>query len=530
MKIIKSDVSNELDNVIIKLGGFHLMMSFVGCIGHLMQDSGLKEILEIVYAPATVPHILSGKAISRAIRAHILVSSALYAHLLGQDAGTLDTFGLEKLFNDTLEGKMSPRDLDEAPELGLLESIIKQKIEDLRDHRTAKLWLQYLDMVEKLLKFIRAERLGLWDLHLQVAAEMLPYLAASGHNLYVKSVWLYIQEMTKLPSRHPKMFQMFSEQGHTIRRSDRRWAGLSADLVIEQEYMRSLKTSGGLTGGGGMTEEQRAIWVLSRPACLEVNLLMQNLTNIGYSTSEQHRDLSLNRQNRDCEDTAKLVDFFEVSSPFKGNVQLRNVANGVTSSPGVNVDEAESAGKKILDKMSEKTLKEHVFKKKDQVTLMTTKKSGSSEVAHIDPALLFQRFIIVAQRSSLKEDYFKFELCTIPPALFERNGFMRKANKPELAKAVYQSCGFDAQSPRPVGITSFVLDGGALLHRIPWKVASTYKAIMSSYIHYVEKSIPVQLSSSTDKTVVRQSKMQPICVELDLSAAKCYLPKTRIFA
>ena len=84
--------------------------------------------------------------------------------------------------------------------------------------------------------------------------------------------------------------------------------------------------------------------------------------------------------------------------------------------------------------MSENSLKEHFFKKKDQVTLMTTKKSGSSEVAHIDPALLFQRFIIVAQRSSLKEDYFKFELCTIPPALFERNGFMRKANKPELAK------------------------------------------------------------------------------------------------
>ena len=174
--------------------------------------------------------------------------------------------------------------------------------------------------------------------------------------------------------------------------------------------------------------------------CLEVNLLIENLTNICYSTSEQHRDLSLNRQTRDCEDTVKLVDFFEVSSPFKGNVQLRNVANGVTSSPGVNVDEAESAGKKILDKMSEKTLKEHVFKKKDQVTLMTTKKSGSSEVAHIDPALLFQRFIIVAKRSILKDDYFKFELCTIPPALFERNRFMRKANQPELAKAVYQLC------------------------------------------------------------------------------------------
>lgn len=31
---------------------------------------------------------------------------------------------------------------------------------------------------------------------------------------------------------------------HVIRRSDRYWAGLSADLVIEQEFMRAMKSSG----------------------------------------------------------------------------------------------------------------------------------------------------------------------------------------------------------------------------------------------------------------------------------------------
>ncbi len=42
-----------------------------------------------------------------------------------------------------------------------------------------------------------------------------------------------------------------------IRRSNRLWAGLSSDLIIEQVLMRSLKTSGGLTRGRGMTEHQR---------------------------------------------------------------------------------------------------------------------------------------------------------------------------------------------------------------------------------------------------------------------------------
>ena len=46
---------------------------------------------------------------------------------------------------------------------------------------------------------------------------------------------------------------------HVVRRSNRLWAGLSTDLVIEQVLMRSLKASGGLTRGRGMTERQRVI-------------------------------------------------------------------------------------------------------------------------------------------------------------------------------------------------------------------------------------------------------------------------------
>ena len=45
-----------------------------------MADSGLKEVLETVYA--SVDHILSGKAISRAVRAHLLIDKALGEILL----------------------------------------------------------------------------------------------------------------------------------------------------------------------------------------------------------------------------------------------------------------------------------------------------------------------------------------------------------------------------------------------------------------------------------------------------------------
>ena len=53
-------------------------------------------------------------------------------------------------------------------------------------------------MLDILKQFIKAERMGNWRLHLKATYEMLPYFAASGHNLYATSAYIYYQIMTKL--------------------------------------------------------------------------------------------------------------------------------------------------------------------------------------------------------------------------------------------------------------------------------------------------------------------------------------------
>ena len=62
-------VNAESFDVVLILGGFHTIMSFVGSIGALMKGSGLSECLETEFGTNTVPKIIDGKAISRAIRA-----------------------------------------------------------------------------------------------------------------------------------------------------------------------------------------------------------------------------------------------------------------------------------------------------------------------------------------------------------------------------------------------------------------------------------------------------------------------------
>jgi hypothetical protein len=44
---------SERHSVIVRLGRFHTQMSFGGLIGHLMEGSGLQELLGVVYADNT---------------------------------------------------------------------------------------------------------------------------------------------------------------------------------------------------------------------------------------------------------------------------------------------------------------------------------------------------------------------------------------------------------------------------------------------------------------------------------------------
>ena len=53
--------------MVCRLGGFHILMSFLGSIGKLMNGSGLEEAFEEVYSENTIKHILSGHRAASAL-------------------------------------------------------------------------------------------------------------------------------------------------------------------------------------------------------------------------------------------------------------------------------------------------------------------------------------------------------------------------------------------------------------------------------------------------------------------------------
>ena len=124
-----------------------------------------------------------------------------------------------------------------------------------------------------------------------------------------------------------------------------------------------------------MTEQQRLVWLLSMPACAEINQAMHKLAEVNYNIGEQNKDMSEARQPRDWKDTLAVFHYLQDRNPFCNDSSLRSIVTGVHSHLTVNVDTAHAVGVTILNSMDGRTPDEQTFKRKDQVITLGTKNS-----------------------------------------------------------------------------------------------------------------------------------------------------------
>jgi len=338
----------------------------------------------ILFCVQAVEHMMSGKAVSMAVRGHLLLFAALssvllakslnlpqpYSHEIATDNPQLEE--LQQLYQSLMKKEKTVSDVCSSEILARIQAILNEKKSSMAG-RTSKLWLQYLEIVQLLMMFIREERTGNWTLHLHMVAQMLPYLASSGHSMYTKSARVYLQLMTKLENYHPDVYDKFREGYHVARRSNRNWVGLSTDLMIEQVLMRNVKTSGGLTRGRGMTEQQRLIWLLFMPACSESNRAMQDQTGMQFNSGEQNKDMGKSRKTRDAKDVNTLLLMLSDRDPFGDEAQtMKNIMTGAHASVAVNVHEANVIGDKILHDMTSQSVTKYIFRRANQAVTMAS--------------------------------------------------------------------------------------------------------------------------------------------------------------
>ena len=235
---------------------------------------------------------MNGKDISRATRANTLIYKLLYGYLTAK----LFEFNLGEPSNDgkfTINSSLqSLKELVKGTQEDTISCTMEAHIITILPNKllvfysstkskTATLWIQYMKMVEICLQLLKSEGTGDWQLHLDMSRMMLPYFAVSGHYHYQKSVYLYLQTMSQIHVTYPGLHKHFMDGLHVIRRSDRFWADLSPDLVIEQVLMRSLCRT------------------------------MQGFTGTKYQTSDQHKDTAQAQITRDHSDGLKILQYLQ---------------------------------------------------------------------------------------------------------------------------------------------------------------------------------------------------------------------------
>ena len=155
-------------NIYLRLGGMHLLMSYVGCIGSLMAGSGIVEVLSEAFGG--VLKMLTGKKYPDNVRAlRMLIEELIRPFFQTQNMLCMDD--LQHALNDTASHS-----------------------------RSAKLWANcVIKPVFTIMKYVRAEREADWPLHLAPVHEMMPLFFAASHFNYARYGLYYLREMEAMP-------------------------------------------------------------------------------------------------------------------------------------------------------------------------------------------------------------------------------------------------------------------------------------------------------------------------------------------
>ena len=185
--------SEEYGNVVVLLGRLHITFNFLRAIGQQTESAGLDDVWvqSGIFGQNAAKSMMDGEHYYRAIQGHILAYEALSRMKFEafsdwqQNPELHQELVVHRSAVSALFKKHGTSTRDEC----LLNAVTKrnkhidhreyvEKAEEfhtmLKQNPDNAFWLQYLEMVEILLSFVRANRSGDWLLHFDSLAAMLP--------------------------------------------------------------------------------------------------------------------------------------------------------------------------------------------------------------------------------------------------------------------------------------------------------------------------------------------------------------------
>ena len=155
---------------------------FMGSTGYKMSGFGLEEVWNQVHKENTVPHLMSGKAYSRALKGHVLVHSTFHNILFDEIISNLpqeERLKIESVYDAYYNRECNLSDGTKKIFTKIGKLLVERKVQLAKTNQTAQLWVQILDYSNMVLLFVRAEQLGDWGMHLTITHAMLKFIRSN---------------------------------------------------------------------------------------------------------------------------------------------------------------------------------------------------------------------------------------------------------------------------------------------------------------------------------------------------------------
>ena len=450
-------------NWVLRPGELHIIMAMLRAIGSFLDGTGLDSILSSLYDDSTVTNILAGKCVRRAIEAHISLRLALFKcyidefyKLHPQIKEKLEP-ELEKLV-DALQGKnsnevksMHNKVTKLLKDLNVLAKMKAFNAKESEEKPTFRVVLQYMQMVDTMLIFIRSVRTANWDLHLAALEEFVKYFFALDLTNYSSMIAWYIADMKQLESKHPDLWNEFKRGNWVVHKSKTSFCALGADEALEHEN-RAMKVLGGLVN---ITQKKPALtrFFLTSPELSRLTAEAKSMFAITEYERTNHHHLTASKAKQQQQDFAHLYTSLTKSTnpiTYNGN-ELINIhtkyvfdkvierdtsemtKKGCQMYTNFKKNRIESDGCSLWDPMKKERL--HLCKSARK----TVKTKVSDTIVHLKAdRALFTR-LLVASRSrtdiDLCNSISKYEFSAVPLSMFNLDGtVILSGNKSNLMK------------------------------------------------------------------------------------------------
>ncbi|KAJ8884191.1 hypothetical protein PR048_016048 [Dryococelus australis] len=241
-----------------KLQVLHLTLSYLRCIGYIMSGSGLKVLWSTVYA---VDKMLQGHTFAREAIGHLLIKTN-FSNIMPDNIqiNEEEQTCVKEVMSNFQNEPPSLYSFNENPHLKSLGNKYGEALQQLNGNgRTAKLWIQYSQMVNLMKEYIHVQRLR---------GQVIGMLTSLVSRIYHS--FMNLDTFPKLNSA----------------------TCVWSDMTIETTLMCSFKSHSGIMGGRGVISK----WVVGASATPDICTSLDEF--YGYSMDTTTHKIALRWQNR----------------------------------------------------------------------------------------------------------------------------------------------------------------------------------------------------------------------------------------